>query len=85
MGKTALTAMEPFCGAGGLSEGFRQAGFHVLAGNDLNKFPGETFAATHAEATFLDGPLEGISAKDFLKATGLDLLQKSGESLLTRV
>jgi len=63
------------CGAGGLSEGFRQAGFHVLAGNDIGKFAGETFAATHPEAAFFGKPIEKISAKDFLNATGL----KQGE------
>lgn len=34
----AKSAIDLFCGAGGLSEGFRQAGFHVLAGNDLDSF-----------------------------------------------
>ena len=47
------TALDLFCGAGGLSEGFRQAGFHILAGNDVDEFAGETFASTHAEAEFL--------------------------------
>lgn len=65
------TAIDLFCGAGGLSEGFRQAGFHVLAGNDFDEFAGQTFAATHPEATFLPGPIEDISADDFLKAAGL--------------
>lgn len=69
------TAIDLFCGAGGLSEGFRQAGFHVLAGNDFDPFAAETFAATHSEAKFLPGPIEDISARDFLKAAGL----KKGE------
>ncbi len=71
MSKIGPTAIDLFCGAGGLSEGFRQAGFHVLAGNDIDKFAGETFTATHAEATLLGGPLEGIPAKYFLTSTGL--------------
>ena len=69
------TAIDLFCGAGGFSEGFRQAGFHVLAGNDFNKFAGETFSATHHEAKFLPGPIENIRASEFLNATGL----KDGE------
>ena len=69
------TAIDLFCGAGGLSEGFRQAGFHILAGNDFDEHAGETFSATHEEANFLPGPIENISATDFLVATGL----KKGE------
>ena len=62
MGKR-LTAIDLFCGAGGLSEGFRQAGFHVLAGNDIDETAGRTFTATHPEATFLHGPIDKISGK----------------------
>ena len=69
------TAIDLFCGAGGLSEGFRQAGFHILAGNDFDETAGKTFAATHPEATFLPGPIEDIPATDFLKAAGI----KKGE------
>ncbi len=69
------TAIDLFCGAGGLSEGFRQAGFHVLAGNDIDPFAAETFAANHSEAQFLPGPIEDISARDFLKTAAL----KTGE------
>ena len=65
------TAIDLFCGAGGLSEGFRQAGYRVLAGNDFDQFAGETFAATHDEAVFLPGPIEDISARAFLMAAGL--------------
>lgn len=47
------TAIDLFCGAGGLSDGFRQAGFHVLAGNDIDPYAAETFVASHAEVQFL--------------------------------
>ena len=66
------TAIDLFCGAGGLSEGFRQAGFHVLAGNDIDPFAAKAFAASHAEACFLPGPIEDIGAQDFLAAAGLE-------------
>ncbi len=66
-----LTAIDLFCGAGGLSEGFRQSGFHILAGNDFNEYAGRTFAATHPEAAFISGPIQDISAKKLLSAAGL--------------
>jgi hypothetical protein len=65
------TCIDLFCGAGGLSEGFRQAGFAVLAGNDIDRFAGETFAATHQDAIFIQGPIEAVSAPDLLEVTGL--------------
>ena len=66
-----MTAIDLFCGAGGLSEGFRQAGFHILAGNDIDEYAGETFKAAHAEAEFFPGQIEHIRAGEFLNATGL--------------
>jgi DNA (cytosine-5)-methyltransferase 1 len=69
--KQQLSAVDLFCGAGGLSEGFRQAGFHVLAGQDYDAKAGLTFANTHHEAKFLGGPIQEISASDLLRASGL--------------
>lgn len=65
------TAIDLFCGAGGLSEGFRQAGFHVLAGNDINVAAGQTYSTTHSEAQFLVGPIQSISADGMMNAAGL--------------
>ncbi|MEQ8735017.1 MAG: DNA cytosine methyltransferase [Rhodospirillaceae bacterium] len=69
------TAIDLFCGAGGLSEGFRQAGFQVLAGNDIDEAASRTFSATHPEAILLPGSVAKISGTDFLKSAGL----KKGE------
>ncbi len=65
------TAIDLFCGAGGLSEGFRQAGFHVLAGQDIDATFGRTFEQTHAGAKFVHGPIQDVSATDLLSAAGV--------------
>lgn len=65
------TVIDLFCGAGGLSEGFRQAGFHVLAGNDIDAAAGKTYASTHQSARFINSPIQSISASDLLNAAGL--------------
>ena len=65
------TAIDLFCGAGGLSEGFRQAGFRILAGNDADAIASNTFTTTHSEVEFLPGPIEHISSRDLLDASGL--------------
>ena len=70
-----MTVIDLFCGAGGLSEGFRQAGFHVLAGQDYDDRAGETFSATHPEAKFIGGPIQDVTAQQLLKASGV----KKGE------
>lgn len=69
------TVVDLFCGAGGLSEGFRQAGFKVLAGSDYDEAAGKTFAATHPEAVFFGGPIQELAVGRLLNATGL----KEGE------
>lgn len=67
MNKT-WTAIDLFCGAGGLSEGFRQSGFHVLAGNDTDAAAGETYTDTHKDAKFLPGAIQNYTAAVFLRA-----------------
>jgi DNA (cytosine-5)-methyltransferase 1 len=45
-----LTTIDLFCGAGGITEGFRQAGYHCLYGNDCMREAVETFSFNHFEA-----------------------------------
>lgn len=68
----ARTVIDLFCGAGGLSEGFRQAGFDVLVGQDMDAVAGRTFAETHPESVFISGPVQGVSAYRLLLASGLE-------------
>lgn len=50
-----LTVVDLFAGAGGLSEGFRQACYRVLAGTDLDPDAAATYAANFPEARTIVG------------------------------
>jgi DNA (cytosine-5)-methyltransferase 1 len=69
--RAKFTAIDLFSGAGGLSEGFRQAGFQILAANDADNDAATTYRAAHPETCFLDGPIESITGKGFLSAAGI--------------
>ena len=45
-----LTTIDLFCGAGGLTAGFKLAGFRCIYGNDCNPSAIETFKFNHPEA-----------------------------------
>jgi DNA (cytosine-5)-methyltransferase 1 len=55
-----------FAGAGGLSFGFAQAGFDVIAANDFDPVACETLSANHPGTKVLCGPIQKFSANDFL-------------------
>ena len=70
-GRRSLTAIDLFSGAGGLSEGFRQAGFHILAANDADSDAAMTFRVAHPETRFIDGPIEDVTTPHLLAAAGI--------------
>jgi DNA (cytosine-5)-methyltransferase 1 len=45
-----LSTIDLFCGAGGITEGFREAGYSCLYGNDCMAEAVETFSFNHPEA-----------------------------------
>jgi DNA (cytosine-5)-methyltransferase 1 len=65
------TAIDLFCGAGGLSEGFRQAGFHVLVGQDHDEQAGVTFSSTHKGGQFVGRPIQEVTSQMLLRAANL--------------
>jgi DNA (cytosine-5)-methyltransferase 1 len=66
-----LTTVDLFAGAGGITEGFRQAGFQCLFANDFNPFAVETFKLNHPEAEVVCGPIQDIDAAKTMKRLGL--------------
>jgi DNA (cytosine-5)-methyltransferase 1 len=61
-----FTSIDLFAGAGGLSEGFRMEGFHILTANDFDKDAAETYKFNHPEVNFLDGPIQNITGEALL-------------------
>lgn len=59
-----LTVVDLFCGAGGLSEGFRQAGFSILAGSDNDPDAMATYAANFSSASAITGDIRSPDIKE---------------------
>ncbi len=66
-----LTTVDLFCGAGGITEGFRHAGYHALYGNDCDPWAIQTFEANHP-ATWADRrKVEEIDPSEIRRKLGL--------------
>lgn len=57
-----------FCGAGGMSEGFRQAGFNVVCGIDFDKDACQTHRTNFPEAATIEGDITQLSIEDIEQA-----------------
>lgn len=69
----AGTVVDLFCGAGGLSEGFRQAGYSILAGSDCDPDAMATYALNFPHARSITGDIREPAIKEEL----LDLASKA--------
>ena len=65
------SAIDIFSGAGGLSLGFEQSGFHLRVANDFDEHAAATFRLNHPQTRFLSGPIGRIASDDFLRIGGL--------------
>lgn len=68
-----------FCGAGGITEGFKKSGFHCIYGNDINQWAIKTFKVNNPEALSDHRSIEivnphSIRLKLKLKKGDLDVL-----------
>ncbi|MCL9783243.1 DNA cytosine methyltransferase [Vibrio sp. S4M6] len=65
-----MNVVDLFCGCGGLSLGFEQAGFNVLLGIDHDKAALETFKANHRGSHTIHGDIQNISTSRVRKEIG---------------
>lgn len=56
-----LRTIDLFAGAGGITEGFRQAGAECLFANDFNPHACETFRSNHPEVEMVCGPIQDLN------------------------
>lgn len=63
-----LAVVDLFAGAGGISEGFRQAGFRILAGSDNDPDAAATFALNFPEASVVTGDVRRPAIKEEILA-----------------
>ena len=70
--KQKLTAVDLFCGCGGISKGLQDAGFEILAGVDVEPNYICTFSHNFLNAKSLQIDLETISPETFMKMVGIN-------------
>lgn len=64
------TAIDLFCGAGGLSLGLERAGFEVIAGVELHPEIAKTYKANHHRTKLLIMDVRDVTGKEIFKLTG---------------
>ncbi|MFA6231266.1 MAG: DNA cytosine methyltransferase [Rhodanobacter sp.] len=69
--KPTLKTIDLFCGAGGITEGFREAGYQCLYGNDFMAEAIETFSLNHPGAIADCTPIEDVDPSKIRKKLGL--------------
>ena len=67
-----------FCGAGGLSEGFRQAGFELLLGIDFNRYAIETHHQNFPDSISLHADITQIEPSQLFSDYQLDMGKVDG-------
>lgn len=65
------SAIDLFCGCGGMTEGLKQAGFQVLWGNDVAAHPLVAYRANHPEVLVDEKDIRQIECKRLMGELGL--------------
>lgn len=69
--KKDLVLLDLFCGAGGFSSGFREAGFRIGAGVEINEDIGKTYKFNFPEATLINKDITQTSSEEILQMSNL--------------
>jgi DNA (cytosine-5)-methyltransferase 1 len=68
-----MKCVDLFCGAGGLSEGFREEGFGILVANDFDQYCEQTYRANHPDTHFISGRIQDITPEQILDICNLEV------------
>ena len=63
--KKEFQVLDLFAGAGGLSQGFKEAGFNIIAANEINPIFSKTYQTNHPETRLFTGDIRSISIEEF--------------------
>ena len=66
-----MNVIDLFCGCGGFSRGFKQAGFNICLGVDIWKDATTTYKENFPEAKTITGDISCLNGDDLLSVTGL--------------
>ena len=74
--RASYRVVDLFAGAGGLSEGFRQAGCEIVAGNDDDPDAAATYALNFPGATTVVGDIRTTAVREqvLAAARGVDII-----------
>jgi DNA (cytosine-5)-methyltransferase 1 len=67
-----MLSIDLFAGAGGLTEGLRQSGFHCLYANEISKTYGETLIKNHPEVFVDTGDIREVSESNIRRALQIE-------------
>jgi len=67
-----FTYVELFCGLGGLSQGFVQAGYQGLFATDIEQEQVETFSLNHPNTSVLVTDIRHLSSQDITAHSGIE-------------
>lgn len=76
MDKNKPLAIDLFCGAGGMSEGVIQAGFHIVYSNEINKDAALTYFNRHKQLGLIQGKNTYLEVDDIKNISGKNILKK---------
>ena len=72
-GTSKPVVVDVFCGCGGLSEGFKQAGFFPVLGIDIDKYAAATYGR-HNDGRGWVADIASVGGKDIIERTGRKII-----------
>ena len=65
-------AIDLFCGAGGLTEGLKQAGFNVVGAVEIDPTVSRAYRMNHPESRLWNRPIQDLKAKEIFNALRIE-------------